>query len=251
MDTNRHKHCRASVSDADLFEMAFHRMEPAGAERHGRAGPEAEPSGAGESNALQMPDAARSKRSSRSFFESGKEENIGGVQRSLRKLKLARRPLSLAATPLCLGNPFPSIRAFVISLPAGRHESIQLTYFKTGIGCILHACRSRTRRRLPVHGDLRTVMFLRYEQHRRRCDALQNGVTGDRGRASRARIFHAPGSAQALGNFSKDFQKRRIRFADHGSSVEVCRCESFSRTSSRIGRSRPPSPKSSSICLIP
>jgi Fe-S oxidoreductase len=48
-DTWFNRHCRASVSDAE----AFHRMEPAGAERHGRVGQETERAGASESNALQ------------------------------------------------------------------------------------------------------------------------------------------------------------------------------------------------------
>jgi FAD/FMN-containing dehydrogenase/Fe-S oxidoreductase len=43
------KHCRASVSDAT----AFHRMEPPGRERHGRAARQGERAGANESNALQ------------------------------------------------------------------------------------------------------------------------------------------------------------------------------------------------------
>jgi FAD/FMN-containing dehydrogenase/Fe-S oxidoreductase len=43
------RHCRASVSDAE----AFHRMEPAGAERHRRVGRETEQAGASASNALQ------------------------------------------------------------------------------------------------------------------------------------------------------------------------------------------------------
>jgi acetyltransferase len=46
------QNCRASMSDAD-HKAAFHRMEPAGAERHKRAGRETERAGASESNALQ------------------------------------------------------------------------------------------------------------------------------------------------------------------------------------------------------
>jgi FAD/FMN-containing dehydrogenase/Fe-S oxidoreductase len=45
------RHCRASVSDPKAF--GIHRMEPAGAERHGRVGQETEREGASESNTLQ------------------------------------------------------------------------------------------------------------------------------------------------------------------------------------------------------
>jgi fused signal recognition particle receptor len=48
-----HANCRASVSDADSGA-AFHRTEPAGAERHRRAGRKTERAGASESNALQQ-----------------------------------------------------------------------------------------------------------------------------------------------------------------------------------------------------
>ena len=46
------RNCRASVSNAS-HGTAFHRMEPAGAERHGQAGRETKRAGASESNALQ------------------------------------------------------------------------------------------------------------------------------------------------------------------------------------------------------
>jgi acetyltransferase len=46
------KNCRASVSAPKVF--GVHRMEPAGAGRHGRAGRETEQAGASESNALQQ-----------------------------------------------------------------------------------------------------------------------------------------------------------------------------------------------------
>jgi Fe-S oxidoreductase len=50
-DTWFNRHCRASVSAPKAF--GVHRMEPAGAERHGRVGQETERAGASESNALQ------------------------------------------------------------------------------------------------------------------------------------------------------------------------------------------------------
>jgi acetyltransferase len=46
------RNCRASVSDANP-RTAFHRMKPAGAERHGWAGRETERAGASKSNAMQ------------------------------------------------------------------------------------------------------------------------------------------------------------------------------------------------------
>ena len=116
---------------------------------------------------------------------------------------------------------------------------------KIGSDCTLRAFRSKT---MQSH-QFRVVLWpdsdLRFEQRKLRSAFVQSAKRGDMDRVSTTRISHERVLRSGRQRV-KMFAEAVVCSAGHGRSFSLP-ARRFSRTSSRTGRSRPPSAKSASI----
>ncbi len=94
------------------------------------------------------------------------------------------------------------------SHPLWSGKSVAAPETRSGSGCTLRECRSKTRlqSRLPVGPEHDNGP--QSAQRRSRCAASQSAGRRGKGLVSRARIFRAPASAPDAGNAPNDFQNR-------------------------------------------